>query len=65
MKKLKATGIEAKVCQDIAKRQALGRKKYGTTVAENPGNLKYWLQHWYEENLDAAVYAKRLLEELK
>lgn len=55
-----ATGIEAEVCQDIAKRQAMGLKKYGTTVADNPLTKKQWIQHAYEEALDLAVYLKRL-----
>lgn len=59
-----ATGIEAMVCADIARRQALGIAKYGTTVAENPLELRQWLQHQYEELLDAAVYTRRAMAEL-
>lgn len=58
------TGIEAQVCEDIAKRQALGIAKYGTTVADNPLELRQWLQHQYEELLDAAVYTRRAMAEL-
>lgn len=58
------TGIEALVCADIAQRQALGIAKYGTTVAENPLELRQWLQHQYEELLDAAVYTRRAMAEL-
>lgn len=58
------TGIEAMVCADIAKRQALGIAKYGTTVAENPLPLRDWLQHQYEELLDAAVYCRRAIAEI-
>lgn len=54
-----ATGIEAEVCGDIAARQQLGRKKYGTTVAENPLLLDQWLEHGYQELLDGAIYLKR------
>lgn len=60
-----ATGVEARVCQDIADRQTKGVKKYGTTVGQNPLNLAQWLQHMYEELLDAAVYAKRAMERLQ
>lgn len=56
-----ATGTEAKVCADIAARQQKGIAKYGTTVAENPAPLAEWLQHTYEELLDAAVYLKRAM----
>lgn len=61
---MSATGIEALVCADIARRQALGIAKYGTTVAENPLELRQWLQHQYEELLDAAVYTRRAMAEL-
>jgi len=58
------TGIEAAVCEDIARRQQLGIHKYGRTVADNPLALGQWLQHLYEELLDAAVYVKRAMAEL-
>lgn len=58
------TGTELQVCEDIARRQHMGINKYGTTVAENPLALREWLQHLYEEQLDACVYTKRCIEEL-
>lgn len=58
------TGIEALVCADIARRQQAGIAKYGTTVDANPLPLRAWLQHHYEELLDAAVYARRAIEEI-
>ena len=58
-------GIEAIVCQDIAKRQAAGMNKYGISVADNPLLLKAWLQHQYEELLDAAIYCRRAIAELE
>ena len=58
------TGIEAEVCADIARRQALGKNKYGTTVADNPLTLRQWLQHGLEEALDLAVYLKRAIAEI-
>jgi len=57
--------IESSVCDDILKRQQLGIAKYGTTVAQNPLELKQWLQHQYEELLDAAVYCKRAIQEIE
>jgi len=57
--------IEQMVCQDILARQQVGIRKYGTTVAQNPLELKQWLQHAYEECLDQAVYLRRAMEELK
>lgn len=59
------TGIEKLVCEDIAKRQQLGINKYGTTVADNPLELKQWMQHLYEELLDGAVYVRRAIVEMK
>lgn len=58
-----ATGTEANVCADIARRQQAGVKKYGMTVEQNAGALGYWLQHGYEEALDLAVYLKRAMAE--
>lgn len=59
-----ATGTEARVCADIARRQQLGLKKYGTSVGDNPLPLRAWLQHAYEEHLDAATYLRRAIEQL-
>jgi len=58
-------GAEAKVCTLIAQRQALGVKKYGMTVSDNPLGHKQWLQHALEEALDLAVYLQRAIEELE
>lgn len=58
------TGTEARVCADIAERQQIGIAKYGTTVADNPLALCDWLQHLYEEQLDAAVYTRRSIEQI-
>lgn len=58
------TGIEARVCQDITERQQKGIKKYGVSVANNPLELREWIQHAYEECLDQAVYLAKIREEL-
>lgn len=58
------SGVEALVCDDIAKRQRVGMNKYGVTVADNPLDLRQWLNHAYEECLDQAVYLKRAMVEL-
>jgi len=58
------TGTELAVCQDIEYRQKMGINKYGTTVAENPLELREWLQNAYEEALDLSVYLRRSMEEL-
>lgn len=61
---MKPIGIEAMVCEEIAQRQQLGINKYGTTVADNQLSLREWLQHQYEELLDAAVYCRRAIAEI-
>lgn len=59
------TGIEAQVCADIARRQELGLAKYGVSVADNPLELREWLQHAYFEALDMAIYLKRAIADLE
>ena len=58
------SGVEAKVCADVAARQRLGIAKYGMTVSDNPLSTREWLQHAYEEALDMAVYLKRAMDEI-
>lgn len=53
------TGVEARVCADIAARQRLGIAKYGVTVEQSPDDM---LRHAYEEALDLAVYLRAELE---
>jgi len=60
-----AHGIEALVCEDIEKRQELGMKKYGVSVADSDLPLEDWLQHAYEETLDKAIYLKRAIEKIR
>jgi hypothetical protein len=59
------TDTETLVKEDITKRQELGVKKYGQTLAQNPLSLVEWLQHAYEECLDQALYLKRSIQELQ
>jgi len=54
-----ATGVESRVCADIAARQRLGIAKYGVTVEQSGDNM---LRHAYEEALDLAVYLKAEIE---
>ena len=61
---LEVQGTEARVCADIAKRQAFGINKYGVSVENNPLTFRQWLQHAYEECIDEAVYLKRAMEEM-
>lgn len=54
-----ATGVEARVCEDIAARQRVGIAKYGRTVEQSPDDM---IRHAYEEALDLAVYLKAEIE---
>lgn len=58
------TDIESQVCAVILARQQKGIAKYGMTVAQNPAELREWLQHAYEEALDLAIYLKRAIQKL-
>lgn len=59
-----ATGTEARVCADIARRQQFGLSKYGKTVADNPLSLREWLVHAYLESADKTIYLRRAIEQL-
>ena len=61
----KTTDTELQVVTDILERQKMGLNKYGVSVADNPLTLAQWLQHQYEELLDAAIYCKRAITELE
>lgn len=61
----KPTDIELQVVTDILERQKKGLAKYGCSVADNPLPLAEWLQHQYEELLDAAIYCRRAIAELE
>jgi len=60
----KPIGIEALVCADIAARQQVGIKKYGTTLGDNPLTTLQTLQHAYEESLDFPIYLKKLIVDM-
>ena len=61
---IKATGTEALVCREIAKRQFLGLNKYGTSVSDNPLDLRAWASHARDEALDQAIYLQRIIQEI-
>lgn len=61
---IKATGTEALVCREIAKRQFLGLNKYGTSVQDNPLKLQEWANHARDEALDLAIYLQRIIQEI-
>jgi len=59
------TGTEARVCRDIASRQVFGLQKYGTTVELNSQPKQFWQRSLYEELLDAAIYLRRLMDDVE
>lgn len=56
--------VEA-VKSDLTKRSEDGIKKYGTTLDRDDLELIDWLNHQYEELLDAALYCKRAILKLR
>ena len=56
--------IEDKVIEKIKQRQAIGLKKYGVSVKDNPLTELEWLNHLQEELLDGAIYVEKLKERL-
>jgi hypothetical protein len=60
-----STDTELSVVIDIFDRKKLGLAKYKVSVADNPLTLLQWMQHEYEEQLDAVIYKKRCIDELK
>lgn len=56
--------VVEEVRSDLHNRSQRGIEKYGTTLDRNDLELKEWVQHLYEELLDAALYVKRIKKEL-
>jgi hypothetical protein len=52
------------VINDMKAREELGKVKYNCTLDRQDLTLRDWLQHAYEENLDAALYLKRAIIEI-
>lgn len=61
---MKIDKVTEAVRADLLSRSEVGIKKYGTTLDENKATQREWLQHLYEELLDAAQYAKRQIMEI-
>ena len=57
--------IVEQVCKDLQSRSERGIAKYGTTMERKDLDLKDWLNHQYEELLDAALYCRRAIKELE
>ena len=52
--------IVESVRQDLLDRSELGIKKYNTTLDREDLATIDWVRHAYEENLDSALYLKKL-----
>lgn len=48
----------------LLQRSKFGLQKYGTTIAENPLELRAWLQHALEEALDMANYLQAAISKI-
>ena len=57
--------IVSEVINDLLRREEVGLKKYGTTVDRGDLSGKQWMQHFYEELLDGAVYARKFLQDMR
>lgn len=57
--------IEERVIAKIRQRRDAGRIKYGTTMEREDLSFTQWLQHLQEELMDAAIYAEKLMRELR
>lgn len=55
--------VEA-VRDDLLRRSQHGITKYGVMLDRRDLSLRDWLQHAYEEHLDAANYLKRAIIEI-
>ena len=54
--------ILSHVIKDLKRRESKGIKTYGTTMDRTDLDRKEWMNHLYEELLDAALYIKKLYE---
>lgn len=54
-----------RVKRDLEARQARGLSKYGVSLDRTDLSEHDWLEHLYEELLDAACYVRRLLDKLE
>ncbi len=53
--------IVDQVKADLDKREAKGLRSYGTTMDREDLTPAQWMNHLYEELLDAALYTKKLI----
>ena len=53
--------ILAAVIADLRRRESKGLETYGTTMDRNDLSREEWMNHLYEELLDASLYLKKLI----
>ena len=56
-----ALTIYQQIIADMEEREAMGVRKYGTSVDDAMLTQQQWMQHAYEEALDFAVYLKKMM----
>jgi Na+/phosphate symporter len=54
--------ITNQVIEDIERRAKVGLETYGTTMDRSDLSELDWLNHMYEELLDAAIYTKKIID---
>lgn len=64
-KSSKDSELLSSVIKDLRYREAKGKDKYNTTMDRQDLTLVDWLNHQYEELLDAALYCKKAIIEIK
>ena len=63
--KLTEDQIINSVVKKIVIRSEVGQKKYGVTLADDPGDLKVFLNHLQEELLDATNYIETAIARIE
>lgn len=58
-------GIVLEVMKDLNSRSLVGLNKYGVTLEDSKEGLIAFLNHQYEELLDAALYCKKSIKLLE
>ena len=57
--------VEDKVIAKIEERAKFGKEKYGVTMERDDLTLVQWFEHFQAENMDAAIYAEKIIELLR
>jgi hypothetical protein len=60
---MKKSNLLTSVIDDLKLREQKGIETYNTTMDRKDLSHHEWLQHLYEELLDASLYTKKLIQE--